>query len=290
LNPFHLTQAIPLVGVQVHNPIFNSPVRKLIQQHISLSQALLPFLILVLAASVNAEVRVPSIIGDNMVLQQGVKLRIWGDANPREHVTVSFDQKSARTVADLQGRWETWIGPLRAGGPFEMTVKGFNVLTIRNVLVGEVWLCSGQSNMEWPLVNTLHGDDDVAQANYPAMRLFTVAHRTATSPLTDVEGHWVIASPEEAAKFSAVGYFFGRELHQNLKVPIGLIASTWGGTPAEAWTSREALLSALELKPILDRYESSLNELPQAQESYRRALTEWEKQNLYVDTGNQGEA
>lgn len=255
-----------------------------------LSQALLPFLILVLAASVNAEVRVPSIIGDNMVLQQGVKVRIWGNANPREHVTVSFDKKSASTVADLQGHWETWLGPLRAGGPFEMTVRGSNVLTIRNVLVGEVWICSGQSNMEWPLVNTLHGAEDVAQANYPAMRLFTVAHRTAASPLTDVEGHWVIASPEEVANFSAVGYFFGRELHQKLKVPIGLIASTWGGTPAEAWTSREALHSALELKPILDRYESSLNVLPQAQESYRRALTEWEKQNLYVDTGNQGEA
>jgi sialate O-acetylesterase len=251
---------------------------------------MLPLLILVLASSVRAEVLLPSILGDNMVLQKGMKVRIWGNANPGERVTVSFDKKCSSTNADSQGRWETWIGPLKAGGPFEMTVKGSNVLTIRNVLVGEVWICSGQSNMEWPLVNTLRGADDVAQANYPAMRLFTVAHRTAASPLTDVEGHWVIASPEEAANFSAVGYFFGRELHQNLKVPIGLIASTWGGTPAEAWTSREALLSALELKPIIDRYESSLNAPPQVQESYRQALTEWEKQNLYVDTGNQGEA
>ena len=171
-----------------------------------------------------------------------------------------------------------------------MIVKGDNVLTIRNVLVGEVWLCSGQSNMEWPLINTINGAETVAQANYPEIRLFRVEHHTSATPLIDVQGHWVVTTPEEAANFSAVGYFFGRELYQHLKIPIGLINSSWGGTPAEAWTTHEALLSSSELKPIFDRYQSSLNALPQTKEAYARALAQWEEKNLYLDAGNKGEA
>jgi sialate O-acetylesterase len=251
---------------------------------------ILPFFILLVAISAHGEVRLPAILGDNMVLQQGTKVRIWGNANAGEHLTVTFDKKSSQATADANGRWQLFIGPLRAGGPFELTVKGDNVLNVKNVLVGEVWICSGQSNMEWPLVNTVGGDQAVAQANYPQIRLFRVEHNTAASPLTDVQGHWVVTTPNEAAHFSAVGYFFGRELHQQLKVPVGLINSSWGGTPAEAWTSHEALLSAPDLKPILDRYESSLNALPQAKEAYARALAEWEEKNLYLDAGNKGEA
>ncbi|HEX6715901.1 MAG TPA: sialate O-acetylesterase, partial [Pyrinomonadaceae bacterium] len=246
--------------------------------------------VLIFAGSARGEVRLPAIIGDNMVLQQGTKVRIWGNANAGEHITVTFDKKSANAVADSQGRWQLFIGPLKAGGPFELTVKGDNVLTIKNVLVGEVWLCSGQSNMEWPLINTIGGADTVAQANYPEIRLFTVEKNTATSPLTDVQGHWVVTTPDEAAHFSAVGYFFGRDLYQHLKVPVGLIHSSWGGTPAEAWTSHEALLSSPELKPILDKYESSLNTLPQTKEAYARALAQWEEKNLYPDVENKGEA
>lgn len=238
----------------------------------------------------NAEVRLPAIIGDNMVLQQGVKVRIWGNAKPGERVTVSMKDKSASTVTDAHGQWQVWLDPLKAGGPFELTVKGDNVLTIRNVLAGEVWLCSGQSNMEWPLVNTVGGAEAVAHANYPEIRLFTVTKNTSATPLADLEGHWVITTPDDAAHFSAVGYFFGRELYQQLKVPVGLINSSWGGTPAEAWTRHEALASSPELKPILDKYERSLNALPQAKEAYARALAEWEEKNLYIDAGNKGEA
>jgi sialate O-acetylesterase len=250
-------------------------------------------LILVLAifsaASAHAEVKLPAIIGDNMVLQQGVKVRIWGNAKPGERVVVTLKKKSANTVADPQGHWQVWLDPLKAGGPIELIVKGDNVLTIKNVLVGEVWLCSGQSNMEWPLINTIGGADVVAQANYPEIRLFTVTKNTSPTPLADVEGRWVVTTPDNAAHFSAVGYFFGRELYQNLKVPVGLIHSSWGGTPAEAWTRHDALLSS-ELKPILDKYESSLNALPQAKEAYARALADWEEKNLYLDSGNKGEA
>jgi len=252
---------------------------------------LVPLLFVLSAAvSTRAEVRLPAVISDNMVLQQGMKVRIWGSANPGEHVTVTFDKKSSHATADAKGHWQVFIGPLKAGGPFELTVKGDSVLNVKNVLVGEVWICSGQSNMEWPLVNTIGGEQAVAEANYPEIRLFKVEHNTAASPLTDVQGHWVVTTPDEAAHFSAVGYFFGRELHQRLKVPVGLIDSSWGGTPAEAWTSREALLSSSDLKPILDRYESSLNALPQAKEAYAQALAQWEEKNLYLDAGNKGEA
>ena len=130
-------------------------------------------------------------------------------------------KKTSSTVADLQGRWQVSIGPLKAGGPSELVVKGENVLTVKNILVGEVWLCSGQSNMEWPLANTMGAASTLAQANYPEIRLFKVEHHTAASPQSDLEGHWVVTTPEEAAHFSAVGYFFGRELYQHLKVPIG---------------------------------------------------------------------
>jgi sialate O-acetylesterase len=247
-------------------------------------------LVLILAGVVRAEVRVPSIISDNMVLQRGMKVRIWGTGNAGEHVTVTFDKKSVNTVANAQGRWVVWLGPLKPGGPSELIVKGDNVLTIKNVLVGEVWICSGQSNMEWPLSNTDNAAETVAQANYPEMRLFTVEKKTSTSPLSDLQGRWVVTTPEEAAHFSAVGYFFGRELYQHLKAPVGLINTSWGGTPAEAWTSHEGLLSSPELKPILDKYESSLNALPKTKEAYARALAKWEEENLYIDGENKGEA
>src|ERR1041385_4088764 len=228
-------------------------------------------LILVLAglsaANVRAEVRLPAIISDNMVLQQGVKVRIWGNAKPGERVAVTLKDKSASTVADAQGHWQVWLDPLKAGGPIELTVKGDNVVTVKNVLAGEVWLCSGQSNMEWPLINTFGSDKTIAEANYPEIRLFTVTKNTSNTPLADLEGHWVVTTPDDVANFSAVGYFFGRELYQRLKVPVGLIHSSWGGTPAEACTRHDARLSSPELKPILERYESGLNTLPEAKEA-----------------------
>ncbi len=248
------------------------------------------FLLCFSAGIGRAEVRLPSVIGDNMVLQQGMKVRIWGKANAGEHVTVTFEKKSVNTIADQQGHWQVWLGPLKAGGPAELTVKGSNVLTIRNVLVGEVWICSGQSNMEWPLINTVNGSEVVAQANYPEIRLFIVAHKTSASTLDDVQGRWVVTTPDEAASFSAVGYFFGREIYQHLKAPIGLINTSWGGTPAEAWTSAEALSSSAELQPIRDRYESSLKALPETKEAYEQALLQWEEKNLYLDGENKGEA
>ena len=241
-------------------------------------------------STAHAEVRVPAIIGDNMVLQAGIKVRIWGKANPGERVTVLFNSKTAQATADQQGRWQTFIGPLTAGGPFELTIKGTNTLTFKNVLVGEVWVCSGQSNMEWPLINAKDGAAAVAQANYPEIRLFTVEKNTSPSLLDDVKGHWVITTPETVGQFSAVGYFFGRELYQTLKTPIGLIHTSWGGTPAEAWTSYETLSANSDLKPIIERYQESLKSLPDRQRDYERTMAQWEQKNIYADPGNKGEA
>jgi sialate O-acetylesterase len=252
---------------------------------------LLPIVFVVLFVTpVFAEVTLPAIIGDNMVLQQDKKVRIWGWAQPKEQVTVTLSGHKATAIADDKGHWETFVGPLKAGGPLEMTISGTNTLTIKNILVGEVWVCSGQSNMEWPLINARGGAETVAQANHPEIRLFTVQKATSAAPLEDVKGHWVVTSPENAGAFSAVGYFFGLELNQKLKVPVGLIHTSWGGTPAEAWTSHDALVAVPELKPILDRYEDNLKGLPQRQQEFERRLADWVHNNLYEDTGNKGEA
>lgn len=246
--------------------------------------------LLMTAGSAKADVQLPAIIGDNMVLQAGAKIRIWGKANPGERVAVRFKEKTTQATADQQGHWQTSIGPFTAGGPFELTVKGANTLNLKNVLVGEVWVCSGQSNMEWPLINAKDGAAAVAQANFPEIRLFTVEKQTSPTLRDDVKGHWVITTPDTVGQFSAVAWFFGRELYQTLKTPIGLIHTSWGGTPAEAWTSYETLSTNTELKPIVERYQQSLKSLPDRQRDYERMMAQWEQQNIYADPGNKGEA
>jgi sialate O-acetylesterase len=236
-----------------------------------------------------ADVRLPALIGDNMVLQQGRKARVWGKAAPGEQVTVAIAGHTERAVADAAGRWETFVGPLKAGGPFTLTIAGRNTLTINNVLVGEVWVCSGQSNMEFHLSQANGGMQAAAEANYPEMRLFTVRRATSAAPLDDVDGRWVVASPQTAPSFSAVGFFFGRELYQKLKVPVGLIHSSWGGTPAEAWTSQQTLASLPDLKPILERYDRERND-PNIGRDYAQKLALWQRTYTQQDPGNAGEA
>ena len=240
-----------------------------------------------------ADVRTPSLFGDNMVLQQGPKARVWGTARAGERVTVRLAGRAARATADGRGRWQAFLGPLKAGGPFELTVEGSNRLVFRNVLIGEVWVCSGQSNMEWPLARAAGGPEDAAAANDHELRFFTVAHKTAAEPQADVDGRWTVATPEEALRFSAVAFYFGRELRNRLRVPVGLIHTSWGGTPAESWTSREVLAADPALKPILDRHEEAMRNLPELRREYDRRLAEWNKQNEKIiqrDEGNKGEA
>src|SRR5581483_10695621 len=245
-------------------------------------------LVSVFNVAARADVRLPALVGDNMVIQQNVPARVWGWAAPGEQVTVTLAGKSAKTKADAQGKWEVRLGPFKAGGPHEMRIEGKNAVVLKNVLVGEVWIGSGQSNMEWPLQNAAHGGDEVARANHPEIHLFTVTKATSLEPRDDVRGRWVVCTPENAATFSAVAYFFGRELNEKLKVPVGLIHSSWGGTPAEAWTSRAALAAIPELRPMAEALDRAAVNLPEARHAYEAAQAKWEQEHFLQDPGNRG--
>ncbi|MFZ0825905.1 MAG: sialate O-acetylesterase [Verrucomicrobiia bacterium] len=195
-----------------------------------------------------AEVTANSLFADNAVLQQGVKVPVWGTAGPEERVTVEFAGQSVSTTADSAGQWQVQLAPMKAGGgPGTLTISGKNKIVLTNILVGEVWICSGQSNMERQLglragqKPITDWKKEVADAKYPEIRHFGVAQTRAFSPALTVEGSWTVCSPETVSNFTAVGYFFGRDLHLARHVPVGLIHSSWGGTPAEAWTSEAAL-------------------------------------------------
>jgi len=236
----------------------------------------------------SADVRLPALIGDNMVLQQGRPARLWGWADPGETVRASIAGLSAETVATPEGTFRLAVGPLPVGGPYTLEITGKNVLRITNVLVGEVWVASGQSNMEFPLSRARNADEEIAKAAFPQIRLFTVAKATSTTPKDDVSGGWVECGPDTASTFSAVAYFFGRKLAQELHVPIGLVHTSWGGTPAEAWTSREALTAEPSLRPMVDELDRLLAD-PSVAEKYARELKAWREKNLVQDPGNVGE-
>jgi len=191
-----------------------------------------------------------------MVLQRGIPIHIWGWAQPGERITVSLHNQSNSTASDDLGQWSVYLPAMPAGGPFELTVQGSNTVTLTDVLIGDVWLASGQSNMEMPLIgfpgNAVVNDaeKEIASANLPQVRLMLVTRKSWQWPLTDLEGSWTACTPETAAHFSAVAYFFGREIQQKERVPIGLIDATWGGTPAEAWVSLGGLASNGSLMPV----------------------------------------
>jgi sialate O-acetylesterase len=227
------------------------------------------------AATLHGAVKLPSLISDHMVLQQGVPVRIWGTADPGEAVRVEFQGQNVAAKARESGKWEAWLHPLSAAGPLEMTVAASNTVTIHDVLVGEVWLGSGQSNMEFVLANANNHDDEVAHAAYPLIHLFHVKRALAETPAEDVTGAWEVCSPQSVPRFSAVEYFFGRHLHQALHVPMGLIESDWGGTPAEAWTSHPALEADAALKFILENWDRVLASYPAARQRYDQQIEQW---------------
>lgn len=229
-----------------------------------------------MTTSVSADVKLPTIIGDNMVLQQGKELSFWGKADPGEEVTVTVGGQSVSTTADDSGKWSVKAPAISEYGPVAVSVKGNNTIDIQNVLVGSNWICSGQSNMEWPVNRSNNPEEEIANANYPEIRFYNAEHTTAAEPQDDVKGQWVVCSPETIANFSAVGYFFGRELHKQTGHPVGLIGTNWGGTPAESWTSMDKLKSVGELKPILDRWEDIVARHDQIMADYAKKVEEWE--------------
>lgn len=232
-----------------------------------------------------AEIKLPSLFGENMVLQAGVKDPVWGTADPHQKVTVTLGAAQASATASAAGRWKVELGPLQPGGPYEMTVAGKNTIVIHNVLVGQVWICSGQSNMtfsvgrqlNWWETGVRHYRKVIASAHYPQIRMFTVAQTVAGKPQTNVAGQWQITSPETVADFSAVGYFFGLDLFRSLHEPIGLIHSSWGGTPAGSWTPLAMLKSNPKFADILSRWQKQDQAYPAEIAHYNEALRKWEQ-------------
>ncbi|MEQ8786952.1 MAG: sialate O-acetylesterase [Pirellulaceae bacterium] len=193
-----------------------------------------------MAATATADVTLPAVFSDNMVLQRDREIPVWGWADAGEKVDVSLADKQATATADKDGRWSVRLDPLSAGGPHTLKVQGANTLAVEEVLVGEVWLCSGQSNMAMQVRRALNADEEAADADYPQIRMFTVPRGGAAEPQQQIKGSWAVCSPETVGGFSATAYFFGRRLHQELDVPVGLINSSVGGTPIDFWTSAEA--------------------------------------------------
>ncbi len=200
-------------------------------------------------ASARADVRLPAIIGNNMVLQADLPLPIWGWAEPGEDVTVTLGDAKATAKADAQGNWSVKLPARKASAdPAEMTVAGKNTLKLTNILVGEVWGGSGQSNMEWSVNQSANRDQEIQNATYPQIRLFLVPKRLSSKPLDNVNAAWVVCSPQTIPSFSAVLYFFGREIHKAQNVPVGLIADSWGGSSIQPWISTEGYETRPELK------------------------------------------
>ncbi len=202
-----------------------------------------------------ANVTLPKFFGDNMVLQRNKPIPVWGWASPGEKVTVGLQGQTAAATTDSKGKWMITLKQTAAGGPYQLTVKGANTITFNNVMVGEVWICSGQSNMEMPIAGwgkINNYEQEIAAANYPMIRHFKVPNTVSSFPKEDVTGgEWKVCSPATAGDFTAVGYFFARELYNKLKVPIGLLNTSWGGTMVETWTSREAFENNPEFKSMI---------------------------------------
>jgi sialate O-acetylesterase len=238
--------------------------------------ALAGILVLAVPAAVAAAVKLPAVIGDHMVVQQDKPVTIWGWAAKNEPVTVRFAGQERKATAGADGTWRVVFDPLKADSPpLELAVRGTKSpeIVVRDIVVGEVWLCSGQSNMEWAMSWLPNPAPDILQADHPNLRLFLVPKRTADQPLDDVEAKWDRATPESVRPFSAVAYYFGLELHKRLGVPVGLIESAWGGTLIEPWTPPSGFASAPELRPILEKQEAKYAEYRNA---LAKALPAWE--------------
>lgn len=203
-------------------------------------------LLLGACGAAQAEVRLPHAISDHAVLQRDQPIHVWGWANAGTAITVGLHGQKANAVADDLGRWSAWLKPEKAGGPYALTVDGDGHAEVKDLLIGDVWIASGQSNMEFPLKGFTgaplkNGAAEIAGAKQPKVRLLLIRRRTSAVPVDDIEDTWTECTPETATNFSAIAYMFGRDISAKEKVPVGLIDTTWGGTPADAWTSMNTL-------------------------------------------------
>ena len=238
-----------------------------------------------------ASLKLPAILGDHMVLQQNSFAKIWGWTDPggKVQVTTGWNGKNYSTWADAQGNWQVKVVTGKAGGPYSVTVEGDITIVLEDILLGEVWICSGQSNMEWPLSRAETAEAEIPLSDFPDIRLFTVKKHIAPRPLEDVSGAWEACTPETSPGFSAVGYFFGKKLHKELGVPVGMVHTSWGGTPSESWTSREMLQTFGDFDQQLDDlYNSNDEEMEQAAKEIGRIEAEIESRGNFDNLDNIG--
>lgn len=240
-------------------------------------------------------IKMPAIFTNNMVLQQQSEVSFWGEASPNKiiKISTSWDKRTIETTADENGKWKTTVSTPVYGGPYSVEISDGKKIKFENVMIGEVWLCSGQSNMEMPLSGwgqIINYEQEVAAANYPNIRLFTVTKNVSFKPLNDLKaesGGWLQCSPQTVADFSAVAYFFGKNLYDNKNVPIGLINSTWGGTNVESWTSSKSLKEMPDFRSAIDLLESKELNTEKLIAQYKADSARWHKQVLDADKGFQ---
>ncbi|MXV51177.1 9-O-acetylesterase [Pedobacter sp. HMF7647] len=240
-----------------------------------------------------AKVKLPSVFSDNMVFQQKTQAAIWGKDDPGKTITIipSWDKKKYTVKTDASGNFKQKIQTPSYGGPYTISINDGEDLTLKNVLIGEVWVCSGQSNMEMPLAGwgkVNNYEDEIAKANYPNIRLLQAIRKTSNFPLDDVEVRntgWDECSPASVADFSSVAYFFARELYKETKIPIGLIHTSWGGTIAEAWTSAATLKTMPDFKDAVVKIESSSKDQAELKRKYQADLAKWQADMVGKDAG-----
>lgn len=233
----------------------------------------LVFIFIIVSITTNANVRMPLLFSDGMVLQRNKPIPVWGWADANEKIEVRFNKQSKTITADKNGKWIVKLDAEKAGGPFELAIIGLNKIIIKDVLVGEVWICSGQSNMEFQMSKTMNSQSEIEDSNYPMIRHFGVVQDLSGSPKEDLKGgKWTICNKENLPDFTAVGYFFAKKIYAELKIPIGIINTSWGGTCVETWTSREAFENSEEFKKMID--EVPMVDMESVFEIYKNSVLE----------------
>lgn len=234
-----------------------------------------------------ARVSMPHLFSDNMVLQRDAKIAVWGSAAAGESVTVSIGKQKVKALADGAGQWRAELAPMAAGGPHELTVTGGNTLSFKNVLIGDVWICAGQSNMQFGTNRVLNADKEIANANYPKLRLYNVDYAmTENGPAADTVGTWKECSPATVAEFSAVAYFFGRDLSKSLDVPVGLVCAAMGATAAESWTSLDGLKTMPDFEAAVANSQQRAARLNDG--TFRNQMDAWYRANDAGSEADQG--
>jgi sialate O-acetylesterase len=242
---------------------------------------LLLTVVMFFSSIINATVKLPALFSDHMVLQQKTKLLLWGWGSPGEKISIaaSWQKNKVHTKVDQSGNWKIELQSPSAGGPYKIKISGENLIELNDVLIGEVWLCSGQSNMTFPLKYSDSAKQEIAKADLPSIRYFSVQHQYGTEPFQDCKGAWQITSSQTAASFSAVAYHFAKKIYHDLKVPVGIVCSGWTGTPAEAWTPKNVLQNDDSLHYFLQRWKEIPLRVEADSVKYHLAVQQWKEQN-----------